>query len=68
MRHKTIVLVMNWVPMARHGLILRENEATGSRKVAKYLLGLRDAISMPKNVSKAKQPNIMMFPRIYLSE
>ena len=35
---------MNWVPMARHGLILWENKATGSRKVSKYLPGLWDAI------------------------
>ena len=28
---------LNGVAMARHGLILWENEATGSRKVFKYL-------------------------------
>ena len=39
-------LFMNWVPVARHGLILWENEATGSGnfKVSRYLPGLRDAI------------------------
>ena len=31
--------------MDRHGLILWENEATGSRKVFRYLLDLRDAIN-----------------------
>ncbi len=30
--------------MDRHGLILWENDATGSRKVFKYLLGLGDYI------------------------
>ena len=43
---------MNRVPMARHGLILRENEATGSRKVFKYLLGLQDTILSPKLLDK----------------
>ena len=47
-----MVLGMNGVAMARHGLILWENEATGSRKVSKYLPGLRDAVLGPKNVSK----------------
>ena len=32
------------VAVARHGLILWENEAMGSRKVFRYLLDLRDAI------------------------
>ena len=32
---------MNMVAMARHGLILNDNEATGSGKVSKYLPGLR---------------------------
>ena len=35
---------LNWVAMDRHGLILWENEATGSRKVFRCLLDLRDAI------------------------
>ena len=34
----------NGVAMDRHGLILWENEATGSRKVFRPLLDLRDAI------------------------
>ena len=36
---------LKWVAVARHGLILWENDATGSRKVFKYLPGLREAIS-----------------------
>ncbi len=39
---ETGLLVMNWVPVARLGPILWENEATGSRKVSKYLPGLWD--------------------------
>ncbi len=39
-----VVLGVNGVAMARHGLILWENEATGSRKVFGYLLDLQDAI------------------------
>ena len=39
-----VVLGVNGVAMDRHGLILWENEATGSRKVFRYLLDLRDAI------------------------
>ena len=35
---------LNGVAMDRHGLILWENEATGSRKVFRYLLDLWDAI------------------------
>ena len=45
LRHKVEVISgMNGVAMARNGLILWENEATGSRKVFRYLLDLRDAI------------------------
>ena len=39
-----VVLGVNGVAMDRHGLILWENEATGSRKVFRWLLDLRDAI------------------------
>ena len=39
---KLIVLGMNGVAVARHGLILRENDATGVRKVFRYLRDLRD--------------------------
>ena len=35
---------MNGVAMARHGLILWENEATGSRNVSRYLPDLRDTM------------------------
>ena len=39
-----VVLGVNGAAMDRHGLILWENEATGSRKVFRYLLGIREAI------------------------
>ncbi len=40
--------------MACDGLILNHNEAMGSRKVSRYLPGLRDAIKT-KNAAKPKQ-------------
>ena len=39
-----IVLGMNWVAMGRHGLILKDNEATGLRKVSGCLPDLWDTI------------------------
>ena len=39
-----VVLGVNGVAMDRHGLILWENEATGSRKVFRCLWGLQEAI------------------------
>ena len=45
-KYRTVEVIwgVNGVAMDRHGLILWENEATGSRKVFRYLLDLRDAI------------------------
>ena len=42
--HILIVLGLNQVEVGRHGLILNENEATGSRKVSGYLPDLWDTI------------------------
>ena len=39
-----VVLGVNGVGVDRYGLILWENDATGSRKVSRYLWGLREAI------------------------
>ena len=39
-----VILGVNGVAVGRHGLILWENEATGSRKVSRCLRGLHDAI------------------------
>ena len=44
MRKNEVILGVSGVAMDRHGLILWENEATGSRKVFRYLLDLLDAI------------------------
>ena len=45
--------------MDRHGLILGENDATGSRKVFKYLPGLRDTMKNSKIAAKVlKSKNI----------
>ena len=41
---KLIVLGVKWVAVGRFGLILKHNGATGSRKLSRYLPGLRDAI------------------------
>ena len=41
---KFMILGVNGVAVARHGPILKDNEATGSGKVFKYLPGLRDTI------------------------
>ena len=43
-RKVEVILGVNGVAVGRHGLILWENEAIGSRKVFRYLLDLRDAI------------------------
>ena len=56
-----VISGMNGVATARHGLILWENEATGSRKLPKYLPGLQDIILCPKLLDKVpkseKSPN-----------
>ena len=52
---------MNSVAMARHGLILNHNEAMGSRKVFKYLPGLRDTIKKQKLLPKSKNPKTPYF-------
>ncbi len=44
-----VVLEPNEIAVARHGLILSHNEATGLTKVFKYLLGLGGAIEISNN-------------------
>ena len=44
MSNAEVILGVNGVAVGRHGLILWENGATGSRKVFRCLLGLREAI------------------------
>ena len=36
---------MNWVAMARHGLILWENDATGLKISSKYLTGPKNRLT-----------------------
>ena len=55
---------MNGVAMARHGLILNHNEATGSRKVSRYLPGLRDAIKKSKITAKVQTSQNPVYSRI----
>ena len=50
-----IILGTFGVAMARHGLILSQDGATSLRNVFKYLLGLWDAISRPKNTKKTQK-------------
>ena len=57
-----VILGMKEVAMARHGLILNDNEATGSGKVFKYLPGLRDITFLSKmtaTIQKYKHTNIL---------
>ena len=63
---KFVILEMNEVPMARHGLILKDNEAMGSGKVFKYLPGLRDTIFISKCPPKIKHPKKHILPYIYI--
>ena len=58
---------MNGVAVARHGPILNHSEATGSRKVSRYLPDLRDIISVQKNRKMNKtldNSNFRKFPYI----
>ena len=57
---------MNWVPMARHGLILWENEAMVSRKVSKYLPVLWDAIFLSKMSAEIQKTTNHSFTGIYI--
>ena len=43
---------VNGVPVAPHGLILGENEATPSKKLFKHLPDLKTAININKNTKK----------------
>ena len=45
---KVVIFGMNGVAVARNGLILWENDATGSRKVFRWLRGLWEAIKKSK--------------------
>ena len=54
---KCAILGVNGVAVARYGLILWENDATGSRKVSRYLPGLREAMTNSENAAKVQKTN-----------
>ena len=64
-RRKLVVSGTNVVAMARHGPILKDNEATGSGKVFKYLPGLRDTIKKSKIAAKVQKSKNTAFYRIF---
>ena len=51
---KSIISGLNGVVVARHGPILNHSEATGSRKLSRYLPDLREAIFDQKNQKMCK--------------
>ena len=61
----SILLDTFGVAMARYGLILWENGATGSGKVSKYLPGLRDANKNSKMAAKVQKSKNPVFYRIF---
>ena len=56
---------MNGVAMARNGSILWENDAVGSRKVFRYLRGLRKPYKIKKWLLKSKNAEIPYFTVYY---
>ncbi len=60
---KSIKIVMNGVPVARHGPILRENEATASGKLCKHLPGPPGPVFGPKTAAKVENPKSLIFVR-----
>ena len=61
-----MILGLNGVVVGGHGLILWENDATGVRKVFKYLPGLRDHRKQKKkyNLIFPEQMENLIFPYI----
>ena len=64
--YKFTIRGMKWVAMARHGPILKDNEAMGSGKVFKYLRGFRDIIKNSKMAAKVQKSKNAAFYRIFL--
>ena len=56
-----ITLGMNGAAVPRHGLILSQDGATHSRKVSRYLPGLRDVLKTSTNIGKVKNPKNRKF-------
>ena len=65
-RRHLVILGVNGVVVDGDGLILWENDATGSRKVFKYLLGLWDTIKNSKNAPKVTKSQNAVFYNIFL--
>ena len=63
---KVVIFGMNGVAVARNGLILWENDATGSRKVFKYLPDLWEAIKNQKLLQKSKNTKNAVNYRIFV--
>ena len=59
--YKFTIRGMKWVAMARHGPILKDNEATGSGKVFKYLPDLLDTGKNQKWLPKSKKSKTLYF-------
>ena len=64
-RHILVILGVNGVAVDRYGLILWENDATGSRKVSRYLPDLREAIKKYKMAGQAQKPHKCNFPLFF---
>ena len=62
----SILLVTFGIAMARYGLILWENGATGSKKVFRCLWGLWDTIKIQKWPPKPQKSKNTVFYRIFL--
>ena len=61
----SILLGMNGVAVARNGLILWENDATGSRKVFRWLPGLWEVIKKSKIGKKTGNGEMTVNYRIF---
>ena len=66
MLEKSITLGMNGAAVPRPGLILSQDGATHSRKVSRYLPGLRDAIKNSKIAAKVQKYKNTVFYRVFL--
>ncbi len=61
-----IVLAMNGIAVARNGLILWENDATGSRKVFRGFRGFWEAIKNRKLLEKSGNLKIPYFTVFFI--
>ena len=59
-----MILGLNGVVVGRHGLILWENDATGVRKVFRYLPDLRDLVKKIRIMFVSKKSENSIFPYV----